>query len=64
MTSTVKIQAHCANGRELKITVIEYGGNVSKRVIRLRNGETYECVVYEHHSVAVDEIPEGEIDSE
>lgn len=58
MTSKVRIEAHCADDKEVKITITNYdGGNF---IIRLQDGEVYDTVIYDHRSIACEEILKGD----
>lgn len=58
MTSTIKIQAHCTDDKEVKITITNYDG--AGFVIRLQDGEVYETVIYDHRAIAAEEIMKGD----
>ena len=58
MTSTVKIAAHCADDKEVKITITNYEG--VPWVIRLQNGEVYDTNVFDNRAVAVEEVLKGD----
>lgn len=55
MTSTVKVTAHCGDKREVKITLIDFGGEVRETIVKLQDGQSYECVVYDTRSVSIEE---------
>lgn len=63
MTTSVKIQVHCSDDKEVKVTIVGYYGKPNKRVIRLQDGETYEGVIHDRNSVACEEVMKGD-DSE
>lgn len=58
MTSTVRIEAHCADDKEVKITIINYDGD--NFIFRLQDGEVYNTVIYDHRSIACEELLKGD----
>ena len=58
MTSKVRIEAHCADDKEVKITLVNYDGR--ELIFRLQDGEVYETIIYDHRSVACEELHKGD----
>lgn len=54
MTSNVKIEAHCGDKRDVKITLVNFDG--LEDIVKLQDGEVYEVYLYENRSVAVEEL--------
>ncbi len=56
MTTSVKIDAHCANTKEVKIHVINDVDGVIKQEFVLQDGESKSCIVYDHLEIHVKEV--------
>ena len=54
MTSSVKISAHCASNKKVKISVTENGDNHPN--IYLKDGEVTEISFYDTKAVTVQEV--------
>ena len=55
MTTTVKIEAHCSDNKEVSVNISE-GTEDSGRVFTLQNGEIAERYVYDERTISVREI--------
>ncbi|HKY44762.1 MAG TPA: hypothetical protein VJM50_16845 [Pyrinomonadaceae bacterium] len=58
MTSKVEITAHCADEKEVKITLVAFEG--TETVVRLPHGEKATFYVFDHRSIAVEETLKGD----
>lgn len=54
MTTTVKIEAHCASNKEVEVTLIT--GTASLEVFKVQDGEKVERYVYDARYITVREI--------
>jgi hypothetical protein len=55
MTSTVKIEAHCSDDKQVAIIIVHAETDNAPEEIILENGQDYTCVVYDDIRVAVKE---------
>lgn len=51
MTTTVKIEAHCASTKEVVIEVVE--DKAASSVAVIQDGEKYECYAYDDRRIVV-----------
>ena len=52
MTTTVKIEAHCASTKEVAITIATDSGNME---VVIQDGEHYETYAYDERVISVQE---------
>ena len=55
MTTTVKVEAHCADNKEVIVTITSPNGETAKEKI-LQNGESFQDVVYDLKEISVKEV--------
>lgn len=55
MTTTVKVEAHCATDKQVRVTLGDENGIIEN--FKIDDGETAERVVYDNIVIQVKEIP-------
>lgn len=53
MTTTVKVEAHCASNKEVVVEVIE--AKAATQAVVIQDGEKYECYAYDDRQIVVRE---------
>ena len=56
MTTTVKIEAHCASDKEVKVSVVDVVNSNIYEEFTLQDGEQASRVVYDNREICVSEV--------